>query len=142
MSDIRVTKTPDFKGILRALKSTDEEVASVAESFIIGIQNRTQKGKDMNNKAFRGYKNEEYIERRRKAKRSSKVNLTFNNHMLQAIASKKHKDGAKIYFDSQTETNKAHGNHVKLKRKFFGLDNEQEEYMYERIGTFIAKGLK
>jgi len=142
MSDIRVTKTPDFKGILKALKVTDEVVASVAEGFIIGIQNRTQKGKDMNGKAFRGYKNEEYVEKRRKAKRGSKVNLTFNNHMLQAITSKKHKDGARIYFNNDTETKKAHGNHVKLKRKFFGLDKDQEDYMFKRIGTFIAKGLK
>jgi len=58
------------------------------------------------------------------------------------MTSKKYKDGARIYFNNQTETNKAHGNHVKLKRKFFGLDKDQEEYMYERIGTFIAKGLK
>jgi hypothetical protein len=139
---VKITKTPDFKGILRALKVTDEVVASVAEGFIVGIQNRTQKGKDMNGKAFRGYKNAEYIEKRKKAGRSSKVNLTFNNQMLQAMTSKKYKDGARIYFNNQTETNKAHGNHVKLKRKFFGLDKDQEEYMYERIGTFIAKGLK
>jgi len=139
---IRVTKTPDFKGILRALKVTDEVVASVAEGFVVDIQNRTLKGKDMDDRAFRGYKNAEYIEKRKKAGRSSKVNLTFNNQMLQAMTSKKYKDGARIYFNNQTETNKAHGNHVKLKRKFFGLDKDQEEYMYERIGTFIAKGLK
>ena len=139
---IRVTKFPNFKRVLKTLSATDEEVASVAESFVVGIQNRTQKGKDMNGKAFRGYKNEEYVEKRRKAKRGSKVNLTFNNHMLQAITSKKHKDGARIYFNNDTETKKAHGNHVKLKRKFFGLDKDQEDYMFKRIGTFIAKGLK
>ena len=139
---IRVTKTPDFKGIFKALKSTDEEVASVAEKFVADIQNRTQDGKDMNGKTFKGYKNESYIEKRKEAGRSSKVNLTFNNHMLQAMTSKKYKSGARIYFNSDIETNKAHGNHVKLKRKFFGLSDEQVEYMYKRIGTFIAKGLK
>jgi len=139
---IRVTKTPDFKGVLKALKSTDEEVASVAESFIVGIQNRTLKGKDMNGKTFKGYKNESYIERRKKAGRSAKVNLTFNDHMLHAMTSEKYKGGARIYFNNDIETKKAHGNHVKYGRKFFGLDDEQEEYMYNRIGTFIAKGLK
>jgi hypothetical protein len=142
MSDIRVTKTPDFKGILKALKVTDEVVASVAEGFIVGIQNRTQKGKDMNNKVFKGYKNDDYIKRRKKAGRSAKVNLTFNGQMLNSIRSQKYRDGARIYFNSSTETNKAHGNHHKLKRPFFGLDDKQEEYMYKRIGTFIAKGLK
>ena len=63
---VKITKTPDFKGILKALKVTDEEVASVAESFVVGIQNRTQKGKDMNNKAFRGYKNDDYVERQKR----------------------------------------------------------------------------
>ena len=139
---IRVTKMPDFKGVLKALKSTDEEVASLAEGFIVGIQNRTQKGRDMNNKAFEGYKNESYVERRRKANRSSKVNLTFNNHMLQAMTSEKYRSGARIYFNNDIETKKAYGNHVKLGRKFFGLDDSQVEHMYKRLGTFIAKGLK
>jgi len=139
---VKITKTPDFKGILKALKVTDEEVASVAESFVVGIQNRTQKGKDMNNKAFRGYKNDDYVERRKKKGRSSKVNLTFNGQMLNSIRTQKYRDGARIYFNSSTETKKAHGNHHKLKRPFFGLDDKQEEYMYKRIGTFIAKGLK
>ena len=139
---VKITKTPDFKGILKALKVTDEVVASVAEGFIVGIQNRTQKGKDMNNKAFRGYKNDDYVERRKKKGRSSKVNLTFNGQMLNSIRTQKYRDGARIYFNSSTETKKAHGNHHKLKRLFFGLDDKQEEHMYKRIGTFIAKGLK
>ena len=139
---IRVTKFPNFKRVLKTLSATDEEVASVAESFVVGIQNRTQKGKDMNNKAFRGYKNDDYVERRKKKGRSSKVNLTFNGQMLNSIRTQKYRDGARIYFNSSTETKKAHGNHHKLKRPFFGLDDKQEEYMYKRIGTFIAKGLK
>ena len=62
--------------------------------------------------------------------------------MLNSIRTQKYRDGARIYFNSSTETKKAHGNHHKLKRPFFGLDDKQEEYMYKRIGTFIAKGLK
>ena len=137
---VKITKTPDFKGILKALKVTDEVVASVAEGFIVGIQKRTQQGKDANKRAFKPY-DKEYKHYRNTKGRTSKVNLTFNNHMLHGMRVKKYRNGAMIYFKGK-ENDKAYYNHESMGREFFALDNDQEDYMIKRIGTFIAKGLK
>jgi len=137
---IRVTKTPDFKGILKTLIATDEEVVSVATKFIVDIQERTQLGRDANKRAFKPY-NKEYKHYRNTKGRTSKVNLTFNNHMLHGMRVKKYRSGAMIYF-KEKENDKAFYNHEAMGRKFFALDDDQVGYMYKRIGTFIAKGLK
>ena len=138
---IRVTKTPNFKRLLKTLSATDEEVVSVATSFVIGIQKRTQQGRDANKRAFKPTYNEDYKAYRKSKGRSGKVNLTFNGHMLHGMRVEKYRNGAKIYFKGK-ENDKAYYNHEALGRKFFALDDKQENYMYKRIGTFIAKGLK
>ena len=137
---IRVTKTPNFNRLLRTINTTDEEIISVATSFIVGIQKRTQQGKDANKRAFKPY-DKEYKHYRNTKGRTSKVNLTFNNHMLHGMRVEKYRNGAKIYFKGK-ENDKAYYNHESMGREFFALDNDQEDYMIKRIGTFIAKGLK
>ena len=137
---IRVTKTPNFNRLLRTINNTDEEIISVATSFIVGIQKSTQQGKDANKRAFKPY-DKEYKHYRNTKGRTSKVNLTFNNHMLHGMRVKKYRNGAMIYFKGK-ENDKAYYNHESMGREFFALDNDQEDYMIKRIGTFIAKGLK
>ena len=137
---IRVTKTPNFNRLLRTINNTDEEIISVATSFIVGIQKRTQQGKDANKRAFKPY-DKEYKHYRNTKGRTSKVNLTFNNHMLHGMRVKKYRNGAMIYFKGK-ENDKAYYNHESMGREFFALDNDQEDYMIKRIGTFIAKGLQ
>ena len=137
---IRVTKTPNFNRLLRTINTTDEEIISVATSFIVGIQKRTQQGKDANKRAFKPY-DKEYKHYRNTKGRTSKVNLTFHNQMLHGMRVKKYRGGAMIYFKGK-ENDKAFYNHEVLGRKFFALDDDQVNYMYKRIGTFIAKGLK
>lgn len=139
--DIRVIKTPDFKKLLKTLRTTDDEILSFATSLIVGIQKRTQKGKDANNKTFDPQYSEKYKEFRKRSKRSTKVNLTFHGHMLNGMRVKKYRDGAMIFFD-RSENDKAYYNHVSMGREFFSLDDDQEDLMMKRIGKFIAKGLK
>ena len=138
--DTRVTKMPNFKRVLKTLGATDEEVASVATQFIVDIQKRTQKGRDADKRAFKPY-NKQYKRYRNSEGRTSKVNLTFHNHMLHGMRVKKYRGGAMIYFKGK-ENDKAYYNHEAMGRKFFALDDDQVSYMYKRIGTFIAKGLK
>ncbi len=137
---IRVTKTPNFKRLLKRLSATDEEVISVATKFVVDIQNRTQQGRDADKRSFKPY-NKQYKHYRNTKGRGSKVNLTFHNQMLHGMRVKKFRGGAMIYFKGK-ENDKAFYNHEVMDRKFFALDNDQVNYMYKRIGTFIAKGLK
>jgi len=137
---INVTKMPSFNKLLKTIDKTDEEILSVSTSFIVGIQKRTQQGRDANNRAFKHY-DDDYKHYRNKNGRTSKVNLTFNNHMLHAMKVKKHRDGAMIYFKNK-ENDKAYYNHESLGREFFALDDKQKDYMMKRLGSFIAKGLK
>jgi hypothetical protein len=141
---IRVTKTPNFRKIIKTLSATDEEVISVATLFIgggnFGIQQRTQQGRDADKRSFKPY-NKQYKHYRNTKGRGSKVNLTFHNQMLHGMRVKKYRGGAMIYFKGK-ENDKAYYNHEVLGRKFFALDDDQVNYMHKRIGTFIAKGLK
>ena len=137
---INVTKMPSFKRLLKALNTTDEEIVSVSTSFIVGIQKRTQQGRDANNRTFDRY-NDDYKHYRNKNGRTSKVNLTFHGHMLHAMKVKKYRNGAMIYFKDK-ENDKAYYNHESMGREFFALDSDQGNYMMKRLGTFIAKGLK
>ena len=141
---IRVTKMPNFRRVLKTLEATDEEVISVATLFIggkkLGIAGRTQQGRDADKRSFKPY-NKQYKHYRNTKGRGSKVNLTFHNQMLHGMRVKKYRGGAMIYFKGK-ENDKAFYNHEVLGRKFFALDDDQVNYMYKRIGTFIAKGLK
>lgn len=141
---IRVTKTPNFKRLLKTLNVTDEEIISVATLFIgggnFGIQKRTRQGRDANNRTFKRYDND-YKHYRNKNGRTSKVNLTFHGHMLHAMKVKKYRNGAMIYFKDK-ENDKAYYNHESMGREFFALDSDQGNYMMKRLGSFIAKGLK
>ena len=140
---IRVTKTPNFKKVLKKLTATDEEILSVATLFTTQIQKRTQAGRDADEKSFNSYRpyNKQYKRYRNSKGRGSKVNLTFHGNMLHGMKVKKYRSGAMIYFTGE-ENDKAYYNHEALGRKFFALDDSQVNYMYKRIGTFIAKGLK
>ena len=138
---IRVTKTPNFRRVLKTLNATDEEVISVATLFVTQIQTRTQSGRDADKRAFKPTYNEDYKRYRKSKGRSGKVNLTFHGHMLHGMRVKKYRGGAMVYFRGK-ENDKAYYNHEAMGRKFFALDDDQVNYMYKRIGTFIAKGLK
>jgi len=97
-----------------------------------GIIKRTQKGLDVSNKSFKPYK-KPYA----KKKGSSTVNLTEKQNMLNAIRFKKISKGIRFYFPNRIENAKAHGNQVKNKRKFFGLDVKLEK----RVGRIILKNI-
>ena len=128
---IKVTKTPNWGKYKKRLKKTDDALYSVAESLIVGIINRTQSGKDKNNKGFKGYS--------KSYGKSGTVNLTETNNMLHAIDRKKIKGGIKLYFSNTNEAKKAHGNQVKYGRKFFGLDKKQMKLIKRKLGKYIVK---
>ena len=147
---IKVTKTPKWDKYKKRLKKTDSILASVAEGAIVGIINRTQSGRDKNNKGFKGYSSE--------YGKTGVVNLTDTNTMLHSMDRKKIRGGVKIFFQptkgiSKRQSKKKSKEAVKntdlayyqdrvLGRHFFGLDKTQKLQIKQRIGKFLVKGLK
>lgn len=147
---IKLTKKPNFGKYRKRLKKPESVLASAAEGIIVGIINRTQSGKDKNNKGFRGYSSE--------YGKTGVVNLTDTNTMLHSMDRKKIKNGVKIFFQptkgiSQRQSKNKAKKSVKnthlayyqdrvLGRHFFGLDKTQKLLIKQRIGRFVVKGLK
>jgi len=132
---------PDLSNLIKAVQTTDQRIASIATFIITGISKRTQRGLDFNNRTFKPY-NSDYKEYRASKGRSIRVNLTFNNQMLNAMRSKKTKDGVMIHFPDSIENEKAYSNQEEKGRKFFGLDTNQERYIISSIGKYISQGFK
>ena len=128
---IKVTKTPNWGKYKKRLKKTDDALYSVAEAIIVGIINRTQSGKDKNNKGFKAYS--------KSYGKAGRVNLTEKGTMLHSIDRKKIKNGVKLFFSNTNENAKAHGNQVKYGRKFFGIDKKQKELIKRKLGKYIVK---
>lgn len=138
---IKITKMPDLSNLIKAVQTTDQRIASIATFIITGISKRTQRGLDFNNRTFKPY-NSDYKKYRASKGRSIRVNLTFNNQMLNAMRSKKTKDGVMIHFPDSIENEKAYNNQEEKGRKFFGLDTNQKEYIISSIGKYISQGFK
>lgn len=138
---IKIIKMPDFATLIKTVQATDQRIASVATFIITGISKRTQRGLDFNNRTFKAY-NSDYKQYRASQGRSKRVNLTFNNQMLNAMRFKKIKDGVMIYFPDSVENEKAYNNQEENGRKFFGLDTNQEKYIISSIGKYISQGFK
>ena len=132
---------PDLGKLIKRVMTTDERLASIATFIITGIANRTQKGLDFNNRTFKGT-NTQCKRFSTNKGRSARVNLTFNNQMLNAMRFKKIRDGAMIHFPDSVENTKAYYNHEELNRKFFGLDSNQERYILANIGDYISQSFK
>jgi len=53
--------------------------------------------------------------------------------MLNNITWREIKNGIRLYFSSSYENKKAHGNQVKNKRRFMGVDPKQEKEIIKRL---------
>ena len=138
---IKILKTPNLKQLIGRVSKTNQLLASLAQFIITGISNRTQRGIDFNNRTFKSY-NAAYKTFRTNKGRSSRVNLTFNNQMLNAMRFKKINSGVMIHFPDSVENTKAYYNHEEQGREFFGLDSNQERYIMNSIRDYISKSFK
>lgn len=123
-------KKVDFTSIAEeATKKAEDKLQLLGSEIIVDIIERTQKGKDVNNKSFKKYSSS-YA--KTKAKMSSRVNLTVTGNMLNAISFKRISKGLRFYFIGNAEKKKALGN-IGNGRKFFGIDKIQKKKIAKRI---------
>lgn len=111
---------------------TRNNLPLIGNEIVASIINRTQKGKDVNNRNFKGY-TKEYKATKKKKYGASNVNLTVTQKMLNDISWKKLPNGIRIYFKSSEQNKKAHGNQIKNKRKFFGIDPIQLQKIKQKL---------
>lgn len=116
-------------------KITKNNLPLIGNEIVVDIIKRTQSGKDVNNKSFKKY-TPEYKKEKSKNFGSSKVNLTRKQQMLNSITWKKIPNGITLFFNSKAENDKAHGNQVKNKRKFFGVDPKQAKLIKKKLLEF------
>lgn len=138
---IKILKTPDLGKLVGRVSKTNQLLASLAQFIITGISNRTQRGLNANNRTFKSY-NASYKQFRTSKGRSARVNLTFNNQMLNAMRFKKTNNGVMIHFPDSVENTKAYYNQEELGREFFALDSNQERYIMSSIGDYISQAFK
>ena len=124
-------KKPNLKRLEKVLiNNRAKYLYKNSEEIITDIINRTQSGKDVNNRRFKGYTK---AYKKIKEGKISKPNLTDSSNMLDNIRAKKIRNGIRLYFSSSSERKKAHGNQFKHKRKFFGLDRRQRERIAKKL---------
>ena len=109
----------------------------IGNEIVTSIILRTQKGKDVKNRKFKGY-TKEYKATKKEKYGASVVNLTAGGKMLNDISWKKLPNGIRIYFKSSQQNKKAHGNQIKNKRKFFGIDPIQLQKIKQKL-TILSK---
>lgn len=129
---------PNFKKPNMKKKATNmlkNYLPLYANDVKLSIINRTQSGKDINNKTFKPY-SKAYAAK----KTSSKVNLTDTGQMLNSIDWKKIKYGVRMYFNSNEQRAKARGN--QKTRKFFGFDPKSKERLQKKLQAIYLKALK
>ena len=105
-----------------------------ANNIISEIVERTLYGKDVNNRGFKRY-SKQYGKWKRKGY-GSRVNLKVSGNMLDAIDWKELKGldkGIRLYLRGAEENAKAHGSHIKNRRKFLGVDPRQRIRIAKRL---------
>lgn len=118
------------------LKNIKSKLMQVGSELIVEIINRTQSGKDSNNNSFKPY-TKPYAKAKAKEYKTTTVNLTRSNDMLNAMTPKETDFGIVIKFNSEYEATKAYYNHVVNKREFFALSDKQKSYITKQIQSLI-----
>ena len=131
---MKVTKKPNIKKYKDRVAKNN--LPLFANEIITDIIERTQNKKDVNLRRFNKY-TKPYA--KQKGTSRTNVNLTDTGKMLNSIKWKKIKNGIEIYFSGSEQNAKAHGNQIKNKRKFFGIDRRQREKLIKKIGEIIIK---
>ena len=155
--DDRKLKRNLRKQIKEQPRQTQIALGRTAEFLIKDIRDRTQSGKDANNKLFKGYSTTPYFFnigskgspayrtfeggykefRQFKGRQNQKVDLNFSGNMLSNITQTANSKQAIIYFASLKENIKAVGNQIKNKREFFKIGDRSKQLI-----NFFAKEFK
>lgn len=146
---LEVRGISNIKNTLKATRTKAEQFENylvlIARDISANILKRTRNNQDVNGQCFKPYQKSyaKYkVENAYQAFRSKIPNLSFTGQMLRAMSVQKITNGARIYFNSEEEAQKAywHNNGTGVpKREFFGLSKLNLNYIAERIKNYWSK---
>lgn len=112
--------------------------STVGDDIILAVEDRTNKGKDADNKPFKPY-TKEYAKRRAEKGRSTRVNLQFSGRMLSRLRNKSSKRGVRVSISGGEDGLKAYSINFDQRRQFMAINNKDVKKIYKRIQEWIAK---
>lgn len=126
-----IRNRPDFKEFRNTVgKDRVKKLRLLGSEIIVGIINRTQRGKDLNNKSFKRY-TPLYANDKAREFGSSTPNLTVTGNMLNDISQKDIKNGIRLFFVTNESKRKAAS--VQKIRKFLGIDKTQAKDIQKKL---------
>ena len=75
--------------------------------------------------------------KRSKGRKTGYRDLTFTGNMFKSLTSENYQKGARMFFNSAAETNKARGN--ELKSPFFGISPREKEIIRRELRKLLIK---
>jgi hypothetical protein len=133
--------TPDLTRSVDKMMPTAQDLVDMTDAAGFRIRKRTQGGKDVNEAEFKPYSDGYLKFKTEEGRDTSKVDLTFHNHMLGSITTRRIQDGAELYFaDAERRTiARAHhyGEGILPKREFFALNDKDQAYLLNMLQARI-----
>jgi hypothetical protein len=134
-------QTPDIAKSVDKMMPTAQDLVDIADAAGFRIRKRTQGGKDVNETNFDDYSQDYKDWKESKLRDVSKVDLTFSNHMLGSVTTRRIQDGAELYFADAERRTIARAHHYgegKLpKREFFALNDKDQAYLLNMLQARI-----
>lgn len=133
--------TPDLTRSVDKMMPTAQDLVDMADAAGFRIRKRTQGGKDVNEDEFKPYSDGYLKFKTEEGRDTSKVDLTFHNHMLGSVTTRRIQDGAELYFADAERRTIARAHHYgegKLpKREFFALNDKDQAYLLNLLQARI-----
>ena len=126
-------QTTDIAKSVDKMLPTAQDLVDMADAAGFRIRKRTQGGKDVNEDEFKPYSDGYLKFKTEEGRDTSKVDLTFENHMLGSITTRRIQDGAELYFADAERRTIAMAHHYGQgrlpKREFFALNDKDQNYL-------------
>jgi hypothetical protein len=133
--------TPDLTRSVDKMMPTAQDLVDIADAAGFRIRKRTQGGKDVNEAEFKPYSDGYLKFKTEEGRDTSKVDLTFENHMLGSITTRRIQDGAELFFSDSERRRIAKFHHFgegqQPERRFFALNGDDVKYLLNMLQARI-----
>lgn len=111
-------------------------MADIGDAIAVGVKKRTEEGKDVNHKKFKGYSDSYRKRRKKRGRQTERVDLNFTGRMMASLArGDTRKDEVKVGIFAANQQGKAaghqHGSNDLPERRFIGISNKDRAILQE-----------
>lgn len=127
-----------IKNQKNSIEGKNDFYQRLAQLINSSIQIRVQKdGIGSDGKKMSPYSRKYEQWKRSKGRKTGYRDLTFTGNMFKSLTSENYQKGARMFFNSAAETNKARGN--ELKSPFFGISPREKEIIRRELRKLLIK---